>query len=222
MKKTFILFSIILLLTGCGTKEEKKNESPKNENTQTVNMDKNASENKETSASSTDGPGNENETTSEQPTTTQPTTQETQPTEVKTDEAPPAYEILANLDRTYNDIYKESDQLVDIIKFRKYKTISELYSKEFSSYMTEDVFMNYFAFDFKEKPDGLYRPPSDSLIMFYLEDPYELKKIDDVTYQLLQVKTGELHSGATLKIIFSKQGDKWIITHMSTFRTGSQ
>lgn len=221
MKKLFILLSIVLIITGCGTKEEKKNETPKKETTQAVNKDKKTPENKETSASSTDGSQKENETTPEQPTTTQPTTQAATPTEEKKEEAPPAYDILANLDKTHNDIYKELDDLGSQMKFKKYQTISELYNKEFSPYMTEDVFRNYFTFAYEEKPDGLYVNPTDALIMFYLEVPYDLKKINDETYELLQVMPSGLHSPATLKIIFSKQGNKWIITHMSTFRTGS-
>ncbi|WP_210364477.1 hypothetical protein [Bacillus sp. REN3] len=114
----------------------------------------------------------------------------------------------------YKKITVNPEYESDSMKFRTIATKDEYY-EQFAGVMTKEAAAKVFDHRIKEEEDGLYTVPTEYPLFFSTSDPYEFSKTGKEQYTLTQKNTSELYSPAVLRVVFSWDGQRWIITDLS-------
>ncbi|KAB2332996.1 hypothetical protein [Bacillus mesophilum] len=116
---------------------------------------------------------------------------------------------MEEIDKTVNSNYEFGFKYPDI------ETREEYYSY-FTHLATLEVIDQCFSFRLEEKDDGLYMLPTNYPFHFSFENPYDIKKINDKKYQILQIQNNVMFSPDDFQLTFTfeKIKNRWIITNI--------
>ncbi|MCK6258144.1 hypothetical protein LCY76_16325 [Fictibacillus sp. KIGAM418] len=111
-------------------------------------------------------------------------------------------------------IHKLTPEVDDQYKVKGYSSKEELI-RNLSHIASKKVASDYVNGMFEEKNGKLYIIPTDLPPWVEKDKPYELKKLSDTSYHLIQKNKSDLYGEYSITLGFEKVNSHWVITFAS-------
>lgn len=133
----------------------------------------------------------------------------TENTEGQTDSVPEPHSenVLEQFEITYWEVVESANSDGKVKDFDSKKALTG----HFMRIMSPELARWHVETYFKEEDDGLYVIPTDSPTFFTEEKPYEVEKVDQRKYKVIQERQNEMIGHVKMIYILSFKEDKWIV-----------
>ncbi|MDC3414678.1 hypothetical protein [Terrihalobacillus insolitus] len=135
--------------------------------------------------------------------------------------------IFLNLLEKYNNMMQRVEPKVNYQQFSKeyvgYKMKSietkEQFYDIFSDFMSEEATKTVWKDGINQGDEGVYLVPMDGQPKFDKNNPYQITKINDETYELDSLHKSELHGILKMNVTFEKIDTSWVISRIAYNRS---
>lgn len=134
--------------------------------------------------------------------------------EVKTIEEPDAEQVMTDYKDTFLGVQEHANENTDG-QLTDFNSMEELIS-HFKNIMSDDLANWYAEAYFREEDGSVYLLPQDGPTWLKENEPYDVEKVNDEKYKVIQERNNELIGHRNMIYILSYTGGNWIVEEIQS------